>query len=110
LPGLCGYVSISLETRGSSLLCFEEGDNGLNLLLCLVLDLYIISAAAISQDSGSCNAIKIAEPGCCPSSVGPTFSCDYCDGGVENPDTVPFTGGITCADYAEGQVLQYISL
>jgi hypothetical protein len=109
LPGLCGYVSRNFVGKPrlfTTILSRGTRWPKPSFLFCPGS----VSAAAISQDAGSCNAIKFAETVCCPSSAGPSFYCDYCDGGVENPDTEPFTGGATCADYAGGQVLQYISL
>jgi hypothetical protein len=62
-------------------------------------------------DEVSCTGYKITEATCCPGSAdNTTFICDYCSGGIENPNTELFTGGTTCADYAGGQVLQHISL
>jgi hypothetical protein len=63
-------------------------------------------------DEALCTAYKsTTEAICCPASAdNTTFTCDYCSGGVENPDTELSTSGATCADYAGGQVFQYISL
>jgi hypothetical protein len=55
------------------------------------------------QDEASCTGYKTTEAICCPGSAdNTTFTCDYCSGGIENPDSEPFGGGTTCAQIAVG--------
>ncbi|CAJ1966111.1 unnamed protein product [Cylindrotheca closterium] len=59
------------------------------------------------QDSAlfatDCTSTKLAEAFCCPSISDNTDRCEFCPGGLDDPnEDVPLLGGLTCKDFQDG--------